>query len=360
MNAPDVSPIHPWNEAKAIALQRDRQHLPHALLFAGPKGLGKNALATWLAQLLLCAKPSSEGNPCGLCQSCRLFAAGSHPDLHVLQPEANYKSSDSLIAQYALRYAPADKSKESKDSTVIRIDQVRSLIEDAQTRPQIAACKVMLLSPADTMNVNSANSLLKLLEEPPPDSYLVLAADHPARLPATIRSRCARMEFRAPPAETAQAWLQAQNLSSSDAKLLLELAAGAPLTALEYAKTDFLGQRATLLGDMEHLAGGQDDPLGCATRWKALGTERCLLWLQGWLSDLMLIAIQANTERLHNPDLRPRLQALEKRLNLKQLFSFADRVAQGRSLLGGPLDEQLLLEDLLISWTELHHLETHE
>jgi DNA polymerase-3 subunit delta' len=111
---------------------------------------------------------------------------------------------------------------------------------------------------------------------------------------------------------------------------------------------------------MEHLAGGQDDPLGCATRWKALGTERCLLWLQGWLSDLMLIAIQANTERLHNPDLRPRLQALEKRLNLKQLFSFADRVAQGRSLLGGPLDEQLLLEDLLISWTELHHLETHE
>jgi DNA polymerase III subunit delta' len=356
MNAPHVSPIHPWNEAKANSFQRDRQHLSHALLFAGPKGLGKNALATWLAQLLLCANPSTQGSPCGLCQGCRLFAAGSHPDLHVLQPEANYKSSDSLIAKYALRYAPADKSKESKDSTVIRIDQVRSLIEAAQTRPQIAACKVLILSPADSMNVNAANSLLKLLEEPPADSYLLLIADRPARLPATIRSRCVRMELRSPPAESSLTWLHTQNLENGDAKLLLELAAGAPLAALELGKTDFLGQRITILDDLEHLTGEQGDPLACATRWKALGAERCLLWLQGWLSDQILIAVHPDAESLHNSDLRPHLQALEKRLDLKQLFGFADRVAQGRSLLGGPLDEQLMLEDLLISWTALHRL----
>ncbi len=353
MSAPDMLPLHPWNEAKTAAFVRDRQRLPHALLFAGQKGTGKNLFAAWLAQFLLCAEPAVDGNPCGHCQGCRLFTAGSHPDLHVVQPEAVYKSSDTLIAQYALRYPPADKSKESKDSSVIRIDQIRSLIVDAQTRPQIGACTVMLLSPADSMNVNAANSLLKLLEEPPPDSYLILVADRPARLPATIRSRCAHLEFRVPPVDDALAWLQTQGLSGANAGLLLELAGGAPLTALALAESSFLDQRTILLDDMEKLASGQGDPLACAARWKPLGAERCLLWLQGWLSDLIVTAMQVGTARLHNPDLGAHLQAIEKRLDLKQLFVFSDGLARGRSLLGGPLDEQLLLEDTLICWTEL-------
>jgi len=353
MNAPDMPTQLPWNEAKAAAFLRDRQRLPHALLFSGPRGLGKNAFATWLAQNLLCAKPSTDGEPCGHCQGCRLFKAGSHPDLHVVQPEAVYKSSGTLIAQYALRYQPAEKSKESKDSAVIRIDQIRSLIEAAQTRPQIGACSVMLLSPADTMNVNAANSLLKLLEEPPPDSYIILVADRPARLPATIRSRCAHMEFRIPPAMSALSWLQTQGLSDKNSALLLDLSGGAPLAALALAENGFLEQRTALLDDIEKLANGQGDPLACAARWKPLGTERCLLWLQGWLSDLVVTAMRVSAARLHNPDLGSRLQALEKRLDLKQLFHFSEGVARGRALLGGPLDEQLLLEDLMIRWTEL-------
>jgi len=350
MNAPM---LHPWNETKAAAFLRDRQRLPHALLFAGPKGLGKNAFAAWLAQFLLCANSSDNGKACGHCQGCRLFAAGSHPDLHVVQPEAVYKTSDTLLAQYALRYSPADKSKESKDSTMIRIDQIRSLIEAAQTRPQIGACTIMLLSPADTMNTNAANSLLKLLEEPPPDSYLILVADRPARLPATIRSRCTLAEFRIPPADDALAWLQTRGLSGANAGLLLELAGGTPLAALALAESGFLDQRTALLDDMEKLASGQADPLACAARWKPLGAERCLLWLQGWLSDLIVTAMQSGAARLRNPDLGARLQALEKRLDLKQLFQFSEGVGRGRSLLGGPLDEQLLLEDILIRWTEL-------
>lgn len=345
--------LHPWNEAKAAAFRRDRARLPHALLFAGPKGVGKNAFAAALAQQLFCASPLADGKPCGHCQGCRLFAAGTHPDLHVVQPEAIYKSSGTLMAQYALRYPPAEKSKESKDSSVIRVDQIRSLIEAAQTRPQIGACTVMLLSPADSMNVNAANSLLKLLEEPPPDSYLVLVADRPARLPATIRSRCARLEFQTPPPDTALAWLQTQNLTSGEGRLLLDLAGGAPLAALALAESGFLDQRKALLEDMEKLASGEGDPLACATRWKPLGAERCLLWLQGWVSDLIITAMQVSTARLHNPDMGSRLQALEKRLDLKQLFQFSEGLARDRSLLGGPLDEQLLLEDILIRWTEL-------
>ncbi len=353
MTTQELPEVHPWNASKAAALARDRKRLPHALLLAGPAGLGKNALAAWLAQFLLCVQPAAGDKPCGHCQGCRLFAAGSHPDLHVVQPEAIYKSTDTLIARYALRYPPTDKNKDSKDSSVIRIDQIRSLIENAQTRPQIAACKLMLLSPADTLNVNAANSLLKLLEEPPPDSYLILVADRPARLPATIRSRCTRVDFNAPAKDTALAWLRSRDLSESDARLLLGLAGGAPLAAQLLAESDFLAQRAALLEDVERLVGGQADPLACAARWKSLGAERCLLWLQGWLSDLIRTTMRTGPGQLHNPDVQTRLQALEKRLDLRQLFRYADVVAQGRALLGGPLDEQLLLEDTLIRWMEL-------
>ena len=348
-----MDPVHPWNVAKAKTLTRDRARLAHALLLCGQKGLGKNTLAAWLAQYLMCAQPTNVGEVCGHCQNCRLYAAGSHPDLHVVQPEAIYKASDGLLAQYAQRYAPPDKSKDSKDSTVIRIDQIRSLIENVQTRPQIATCKVMLLSPADSMNVNAANSLLKLLEEPPSDSYLLLVADRPARLPATIRSRCARIDLQTPPAVAALAWLVAQGLAESEARLLLDLAGGAPLAAQALAHSDFLPQRATLLDDMEKLVSGQGDPLACATRWKSLGAERCLLWLQGFLSDLITTRMQAVSGHLHNPDSQTRLQALEKRLDLKQLFHFAEGVARSRALLGGPLDEQLMLEDTLIRWTKV-------
>lgn len=350
-----LGPVHPWNITKAKLLTRDRTRLPHALLLCGPKGVGKNVLAQWLAQCLLCAQPNGEGEACGQCQNCRLFSAASHPDLHVVQPEAIFKTSEDLLSHYAQRYAPADKSKESKDSTVIRIDQIRSLIENAQTRPQIGACKVLLLGPADCMNVNAANSLLKLLEEPPADSYLVLIADRPARLPATIRSRCSRIEVAIPPRPLAMTWLADQGLAEPQAHLLLDLAGGAPLAAHALAQSDFLAERSSLLEDMEKLAGGQTDPLSCAARWKTLGAERCLLWLQGYLSDLARIGTRVGAGHLYNPDCESRLQALEKRLDLKQLFQFADVVGHNRALLGGPLDEQLMLEDALIRWTQLAH-----
>jgi DNA polymerase-3 subunit delta' len=345
--------LHPWNAERAERLWRERAQLPHALLLAGPRGLGKNTFAEWLAQSLLCAAPANL-EPCGHCQSCLLFSAGSHPDLHVVQPEARYKADADLLARYARRYPPEDKGKESKDSTVIRIDQIRALIANSQTRPQIARCKVLILSPADSLNVNAANSLLKLLEEPPADSYLLLVADRPAQLPATVRSRCVRLEFTPPASNVACAWLEAQGLVAADAELLLGLAGGAPLAAQELGASDFLAQRLSLQADLEALAAGKGDPLACAARWKALGAERCLDWLQGWLADLAALRLRAVPGRLRNPELPTRLQDLEKRLNLKQLFEFTAAVAESRRLLGGPLDEQLLLEDILIRWTELH------
>jgi len=172
---------YPWNEDLWSTLAQQFERLPHALLLHGRPGLGKHAFAVQLAQALLCARPQA-GVACGMCQSCHLFMAGTHPDMHVLQPEAIAESAEDLGGQYAVRYPASDKKRE-RASADITIYQIRCLIEDAQTRPFVGNRKVVLLSPAEAMNINAANSLLKLLEEPPRGSMLLLVTSHPARLP---------------------------------------------------------------------------------------------------------------------------------------------------------------------------------
>lgn len=347
--------LHPWNHPLARRFVGGQARLSHAMLFAGPAGLGKEDFAIWLAQRLLCSQPPESGHAgCGECQGCRLFAAGSHPDLHVLQPEAVYKSSTSRLAQYAQRFPPEDKSRESKDSTAIRIDQVRALIEVSQTRPQIAARKVAILSPADRLNVNAANALLKLLEEPPPDSHLFLVTSQPARLPPTLRSRCLRVDFRLPDSDQAKDWLTGQGIPVDEVSRLLALAGGAPLAAKTLAESGFLKQQQALITDLQALLENKADPVACAARWKQQGGERCLLWLQGWLADLIRVNLVPDGRNLSNSGEQARLHAQQKRLHLNQIFSFADRVGHNHRLAGGSLDEHLLLEDTLIRWTELH------
>lgn len=345
--------LYPWNRRLATALVDQLPRLPHGLLLSGPAGVGKTSFAVWFAQFLLCDQPDADGSPCGQCRGCTLFAAGSHPDVHVIQPEAVYKSASDLCARYALRYPPTNKSSSSKDSTVIRIDQIRALIEDCQTRPQIAQRRVVLLAPADTLNVNAANSLLKLLEEPATGNYFLLVTHQPLRLPATIRSRCSRIEFYAPERSTARSWLESRGVATPGIESLLALAGCAPLQALALSESGFLAQQDSLESDLAGLTTGQGDPFACAARWKALGSDRCLVWLQGWLADLAALMLHADPPRLRNPALVARLHAWEKRLNLKRLFLFSETVAQSRPLLGGPLDELLILEDMLIRWTEL-------
>lgn len=344
--------LYPWNSAIANRFAHDRARLSHALLFAGPRGLGKSALATWLSQLLLCDEAVAPAAPCGNCHGCKLFAAGSHPDIHVVLPDALAKSSQSLLARYAQRYVGEDKGREGKESAAIRVDQIRTLIANSQTRPQIARSRVVILSPAESLNTNAANSLLKLLEEPPPDTFLILIADTPGRMPATLRSRCTKIVFSLPERGVSRAWLEDAGVKPDRGDLLLSLTGNAPLLALELHNSDFPEQRSDLLNDLENLKNGQGDPIACASRWKALGAERSLAWFAGWLADLATLKVCRTPVNLRNPDLLPRLQALEKRLHFGELVRFHALAIQSRAGLGGSLDEGLILEDILISWTQ--------
>ncbi len=325
----DGAQLYPWTREAARRLTRDIERLPHALLLAGPRGLGKDAFAAQMTQILSCTQPDMVAPAaCGVCQNCRLLAAGTHPDVQWV--------------------TPADERK------AITVDQIRALAEFLHLRPHIGQRKLVVISPAEAMNIHAANSLLKLLEEPPPDSVLMLVGADAARLPRTVLSRCQRVVFFPPARSEALAWLRAADrVPGGEAELLLDLAGGAPLRALTLQQDGFLPVRSELLGDMEALGTGKADPVSCAARWKAHGARHCLEWLEGGIMDLIKIGMASAPRRLVNPDAGERLHVLKKRLDLKQLFRFLEVVSGGRRLLDGPADELLLLEDILIRWSRL-------
>ncbi len=312
--------VYPWHAAVWSTLTGDFGRLPHALLLAGPAGLGKQDFALRLAAALLCSQPKAE-SACGQCHSCQLLAAGNHPDLALVMPE--------------------------EDRRGIVIDQIRSLGTYLALRPHTAARKVAILSPADGMNLNAANSLLKILEEPPLGSILLLVASQPARLPATIRSRCQRVLFQVPERGLAQSWLKGKEGGEAAVQLLGE-AGGAPLRALALDQEDFLAKRETLLGDLERLLAGSEDPVVCAQRWKGLGASACIDWLAVFVANLIRgLAVPG--------ELAPALfKNIKNSLTLNKLFTYLDVVYNARNAsFSGGLDEQLLLEDLLIRWCRM-------
>jgi DNA polymerase-3 subunit delta' len=315
--------VLPWHQQPWATLLRERSRVAHALLLSGQVGLGKRQFAERLARALLCAEPSDTGDACGRCRQCQLLAAGTHPDL--------------------ARVEPAEEGK------AIVVDQIRALGEFITTRPHSAERKVTIICPAEKMNINAANSLLKLLEEPPLGSVLILVSDRSAMLPPTVRSRCQRVDFRVPTRDAALTWLAAQGVAGDDAQILLDLAAGAPLQAL--AESDLLRERGQLLADIEALSAGEGDPVIVAAGWYKLGAGRCLAWLAAAVTDLIKLAMtEGEGVRLTNADLALRLHALGQGLNLKQLYGFADALAEARGLLTSPVDNLLLLEDILIRW----------
>ena len=244
----------------------------HATLVTGPERIGKRLLAEHLAQRVLCAVPGAEGAACGGCKSCALFAAraqyepletrpdgspahpwghSAHPDLHLVGHEVNQKTG--------------------KPRTEIVIEQVRALSARMGLTAQLGGAQVVIVDPADAINYSAFNALLKTLEEPQPGRYLWLLAAHPARLPATIRSRCQRMQLQLPPRAEALAWLRARGHAQSLAAEALDAARGHPGLADAWAAGDGLALRRAVEADARALRDKAAAPAEVAQRWVADG-----------------------------------------------------------------------------------------
>jgi DNA polymerase III subunit delta' len=316
-----------WQEAvwRQLHARMLNARLPHALLICGVSGTGKLQFAQRFAQLALCHAPES-GQPCGKCSACNQFRAGSHPDYrHVGIPE---------------------------DKSVITIAQMRELIADLNLTSQHGGRKVALIEPADAMNAASANALLKTLEEPGAGTLLMLVSARPARLPATIRSRCQLLRMLPPTQEEALAWLSDRS-PRKDWPVLLGLAGGGPLAAVQFAASAQFEARLEMFRALEEIRLGRRNPIACAKDWNAKDMDMMLTLrlLQSWIMDLIALASGAEAAVV-NRDAMPLLQTAMQGIHLRGLHGMLGRLNEAVVLASSSVNQQLLLESLLSDWAE--------
>ncbi|MDR1710220.1 MAG: DNA polymerase III subunit delta' [Candidatus Accumulibacter sp.] len=343
--------IHDLHERTWKLLNERRAKLPHALLLAGRRGIGKFDLARAFAESLLCEKPLPSGAACGGCPACRWMRDGNHPDFRQVLPDA-ISGGKSETTEAPGDEAPGGKKKLSQE---IKIDQIRALDDFLHVGTHRQGLRVVLIHPAEAMNRPAANSLLKSLEEPVPGTLFLLVSSEPERLLPTIRSRCQRLPVPAPDAALAQAWLAEAGVG--EAGRWLALAGGSPLLAVELAKGD---ERALLDALTAELAkGGRLDPLAAAAALdRAVKAEKCpaplkrvVEWAQKWFADLIL-SRAGLAPRYFRAQAAP-LAALAGQAEWPRLLAMHRKALQYRQQCEQPLNGRLFLEDFFLGYAAL-------
>jgi DNA polymerase III subunit delta' len=271
-------------DAAVESLRRawQRQRLAHALLFTGPEGVGKRTAAVALAQALNCLTPKGQ-DACGACSSCRRIASGSFPDVRVLEP----------------------------DGKSLKIEQMREQLQaDAYLKPMEGRAKVYVLDTAEALTPEAANSLLKILEEPPEAVTIVLVTSQPFALLPTIRSRCREVRFAPLSAVVLAPWLQARlKCAPETAQTLARLSGGRPGEALRWATEEQQELRREVLSAARPQAG--TDWAGQARRFNDHTAElpEALALLLTWYRDGLLLSLGGAPDLIINVDRRDELAA---------------------------------------------------
>jgi DNA polymerase III subunit delta' len=325
VNAGSGYSLYPWQGTswQRLVNYTRKDRVPHALMISGHDGVGKLNLALCFASYLLCGGPKVSDIRCGRCESCRLVDAGTHPDL--------------------IRIEPPEPGK------AITIDRIRDLAETLSLSFQYNQYRIVILRHADRLNRAAANALLKTLEEPGKGTVLLLLTARYWDLPATITSRCQRLDIPIPDHRLAMDWLE-QKIPPGDTEVLLALAKGAPLKALDMGVNGKLEQRNTIFAWWCEIAANRADPVRIAENLSSLALAEVLVWITGWTIDMIRLRMVPSLRSLGNPDLRPALQAEVQKLDLKELFRFYERLIQSVSMIDSPVNVQLLLESILIDW----------
>jgi DNA polymerase-3 subunit delta' len=328
----------PWHDAALRDLLSRRENLPHALLLYGRQGIGKVEFARALAQSLLCESPAAAGIACGTCDACGWFSQGNHPDFRELLPEALTEDEED-------EDAPVDPdAKGKKKSKEIKVEQIRDIGGFMTLSTHRDGFRVLLIHPAETLNANAANALLKTLEEPPARTLILLVTDQIGRLLATIKSRCQRVMVPAPDEATALMWLKAQGVV--DADVALAQAGSAPLDAVAFADAEYQAQRKAFL---QSLASVEADQLAVAQAFEKSDLVNVVTWLQTWVGDLALSRLTGEVR--YHPDQKAAISRIATRVHLPALFRYEAQLRQTRRSIHHPLNPRLLLEQLLISYS---------
>jgi len=327
----------PWNNELWQSLI-ERYHgngLPHASLLLGNEGTGRRPLAFKLAKFLLCQaadkKTAKKTTYCNQCHSCKLLDAGSHPDYFICDQEAKGKQ--------------------------IKVDTVRKLNDFLAKTPQISACQVVHIYPIEALNINASNALLKTLEEPSGESYLLLMAERLGSVIPTIRSRTQRISLHPPSTDFALEWLASRllNTPKDDLVLALKQCGGGPLKAEQWLREGLLSQDSAYTSLMQNWLSGQQQLQDVSKALSKYELVETINWWTGFSLDIMKLGMGAHETQLSHPQQAEwigQLVATVSKLKLltlqQKLQEIAGRLAAGQ----GNYNASLLIESLLLDWKQ--------
>ena len=306
-----------------------RAHLHHALLFEGPEGVGKATFARLFAQALNCerARPGDGVAlaPCGACSSCATIAAGNHPDVIWLSPDPESASGQ------------------------ITVDAVREVIRKLTFCLYSARFRVVVVDPVDALPTAAANALLKVLEEPPPDTGFFLLATRADALLSTIRSRCQRVRFAPVPTDVLTRWLQERGVER--AHEVARAADGSPGRAVALAAGELDERRAMrdrlvtwLAGDLDGLFEGVK---GLTEGRKSGAAERAVDLVEELVRDAAMVGAGMDGSVLLHPDREAASRRWAQALYPGGIATLERAIQEARASLKVHVGARLVLEALL-------------
>ncbi|PWF43937.1 DNA polymerase III subunit delta' [Massilia glaciei] len=338
--------IYPWQAAAWQQLQLLRERMPHAILFHGTAGSGKSDFIECFAQSLLCENVQADGHACGACVSCGWFSQHNHPDYRRVRPEAlEDEPPEGEEGADADTGGTGKKSKSTKaPSREIKIEQIRNLADFMNISTHRQGLRVVVLYPAEALNVHASNALLKTLEEPPPGTVFLVATNGIDRLLPTILSRCRKFALPMPDHGAALLWLKEQGLADADSWLREQ--GGAPLAALAQAET---GNRDDMEAFLQVLARPNvDNALKAAEKLMKAPLASLVSWQQRWLYDVLSYKLSGKIR--YYPRYQSELAALSAKVHTAKLMRAIKSANDRRAIADHPLSPKLFVEELLLDY----------
>jgi DNA polymerase-3 subunit delta' len=329
--------VYPWNLEAWNSLNGLRTHLPNALLIKGAAGIGKLDMAINFAQSLLCETPNEQGLPCCECDSCRWFEQGVHPDFRLVQPDILNITEDS-----------SEKEGGKKPSREISVDQIRALANFANLTAHRGGYRIILIHPAEAMNSNSANAVLKTLEEPTDKLLFVLVTHKPQQLLPTILSRCLSLTVKTPSIDTGAEWLKQQGVSNPENAL--SQSGFAPLQALHLAEDgEGTEERNILLSAITRPT--QLDALSLADKLQRSQPVLIIHCLQQWCYDLASTKLTGQAR--YFPEKLDELKKLSANISCMRLLGYQRELSTAKREAFHPLNPKLQFESILLSYRQM-------
>ena len=366
--------IAPWLNPLWESL--DLQNFPNAVLINGQAGIGKFEFAVELAKALLCESPNKiQSKSCNQCEACHWFDTANHPDFTALVPEthrsllphADYESEDTPKKGKTSREESDGEASEKKEKKYITIDETRNAIEGLSIGSHRGGNRVILIYPLETLRNDSANTLLKSLEEPPPQTIFILLADRLDRVLPTIRSRCRLLSAGRPYRATGVEWLHLQIANISGAKFnetdiesLYDEQGGAPYAVLDsfiarHNKDEkdelSIAIQASRLLLQSMSQGGRIQWLETSEKIHKAQFSFLLATMQRWSADLQTVT-QGGIPRYY-PKHIATLQGISQQVRIPKLLQFWKTLVQYRRHENHPLAARVQLEALLSQYQQI-------